>query len=535
MFRRAVLLLAAALIAAGCGGSGGPRHGHRLLIVGWDGATFDMVDPLVAAGRLPNLTGLIDRGRTAYLSSTVVPISSAAWVGAVTGGTPARTGVYDFFERLPESYDVRLISSRSSAMPPLWRIAGWHGLRSIVVGVPVTWPPETVDGVLVAGMLSPFDADYAHPPGLASELRARGFEPDLGIWRDHQELTPQRMARQLEVKRDVLVEMLAGNDWDLAMIVFKSLDVLGHRAYDGHTDTVVASWYEHLDTVLGNLLAVTGPEIDVIVLSDHGFASYGRLFFPHAWLLEQGYATALEEDPESAPPSGPLATARRAERLRTIGSLDLSRTRALVDSSEGNFGGIRLNLRGREPQGVVAPSAADALLQEITERLLAARVPGDGGRLVTRVWRAGQLYPGPFEHNLPDLLFEVDPSVAVRPVPNERWFANASRPFPDHARDGIWVAAGPSMPPARERARYDIFDLAPTALHLLGLPVHQEMTGRSRAPGAPRVVSGRALASGRTGIWVEAGADGATPAEVLERLRALGYAETLEPEPVDSD
>ena len=538
MPRRARTLFLAGLLAVSCGGGeDAPRPAHRLLVVGWDGATFELVDPLVRAGRLPNLARLIERGQSAELTSTVVPISSAAWVGAVTGGTPGQTGVYDFFEPVRETYAVRLTSARSNAMPPLWRILGWHGLESIVFGVPLTWPPEEVNGVLVAGMLAPFDAEYAHPPGLAGELRARGFQPDLGIWRDAKQLTPKRLSRQIEIKRDVLVEMLGERDWDLAMVVFKSLDVLGHRIYDGRMDTDVARWYEVLDRTLGDLLAAAGPDANVIVLSDHGFRAYGRQFFPHAWLVEQGYAARRPAGRSGAggrtPPTGPLATARAEERLQAVGELDLSRTRALAGSAEGHFGGLRLNLRGREPEGIVAPEEAEALLEDIAARLRAERVPGTASPLVTRVWRPGELYPGPFSDRLPDLLFETDPSVAVRPIPQTRWFVeDAARTFPDHAREGIWIAAGPSISGSRERGRHDVFDLAPTALHLLGLPVHEEMTGVARiegvAGGAPRVVSGRALAAGRTGLFGATEEGAAGQAEVLERLRALGYTEGLE-------
>ena len=534
MVSRATLLLAAALLAA-CGGGGRQRPEHRLLVVGWDGATFELVDPLVRAGRLPNLSALIERGRSAELSSTVVPISSAAWVSAVTGATPGHTGVYDFFEPVPESYDVRLTSSRSNAMPPLWRILGWHGLESIVFGVPLTWPPEVIDGVLVAGMLSPFDAQYAHPPGLAAELRARGFEPDLGIWRDDQQLTPQRMSRQLAIKRDALVELLGERDWDLAMVVFKSLDVLGHRVFDGRTDTAVAAWYEQLDRVLGDLLAAAGPDANVIVLSDHGFRAYGRQFFPHAWLVEQGFAVPRDGAAGPAQASGPLATARREERSQALDSLDLARTRAFAGSAEGNFGGIRLNLSGRDPQGVVEPGEVDALLGEISARLLDEHIPGTRAALVSRVWRPDELYPGPFADRLPDLLFEADRSIAVRPVARKRWFVDSSRTFPDHTREGIWIAAGPSIPPAPERGRHDVFDLAPTALHLLGLPVHEEMAGVSRAPGAPQVVSGRALAAGRTGAFGDTDEGAAGHAQVMERLRALGYTEVLDGEAESGD
>ena len=174
-------LPACTLLAAllhGCGSDGGAPERERLLVVGWDGATFELIDPLLAAGRLPNLARLVERGASAACRSTVVPISSAAWVGAVTGTTPAHHGVYDFFAPLPGSYAVELVSARSNQAPPLWRILGWHGLQSIVFGVPITWPPETHrrrDGRRHARALR---RDLRPPPGVhrrpaRARLRAR--------------------------------------------------------------------------------------------------------------------------------------------------------------------------------------------------------------------------------------------------------------------------------------------------------------------------------------------------------------------------
>jgi len=271
----------------------------------------------------------------------------------------------------------------------------------------------------------------------------------------------------------------------------------------------------------------------VIVMSDHGFHAYPMTFFPHAWLLERGYAVAGPRAAGGAS-AGPLATARAAEHAQRVGALDLARTRVLAGAAEGNFGGLRLNLAGREPLGSVPGDAAGALLDELEAALRAETLPGTDTPLVANVWRAAELYPGPFARGLlPDLLYETHPDVAVRPVPNPTWFAALGGTFPDHARDGIWVAAGPSFAARAERGQVDVADLAPTALQLLGLPVHAEMLGVARSeqladPRPPRAVSGVEDAAGRVGHFADPAGSGT--ADVMERLRALGYTEGLEGE-----
>lgn len=471
----------APLALAACGGSGDAkrlyRPEQRLLVIGWDGATFDLVDPLVAAGRLPNLATLMRTGVSARLTSTLIPISSAAWVGAVTGKGPGQTGVYSFFEPVEGTYDVRLISSHSNAASPIWRILTGHGLGVNVFGVPVTYPPESVLGTMVAGMLSPFEADYAWPPEYTQELRDRGFLPDLGKWTADQDLSWARLLEQLRIKEEVVLELLARPDWDFSMVVFKNLDVLSHHRYG--IDGSVEELLEALDATLGKLIERAGPDTNVIVMSDHGFASYPTAFNVHTWLIEEGFAVLNESHEDARPEAGPLGAARAREHERRLGELDLARTKAFATVSEGNFGSLRLNLAGREPAGTVAPTDKNAVLEEIT-RALRRLVTADGRTpLVRRILRGSELYPGRFaDRRVPDIVFETQPDwqvVSTSYLPTRTTYPT---PMPDHALEGILIMSGPAIAHSEARGGASVLDFAPTALHLLNQPVYAEMSGR---------------------------------------------------------
>lgn len=527
-----LLLLA---LAAACGGApdGSRPQPNRLLIVGWDGATFDLVDPLLERGRLPNLARLVAAGRTAILESTRIPISSAAWVGATTGRGPGETGIYDFFERVPGSYDVRVIDARSNRCAPLWRILSNRGHGVNIFGVPVTWPPEPVNGVLAAGMLAPPSEAWAWPPEYTDHLRAAGLVPDVGMWTQRRRIEFAAILEQIELKERELVRLLAQDDWTFSMVVFKSLDVLSHQIYDGRAEGVVAQLVTRLDRALGSLLEAAGPETNVLVVSDHGFTTYPGSFNVAAWLVEQGYAVREGED--AAVPWGDRSYAEYTEDVETrrLASIDLARTRVLATETEceGHFGSLRLNLAGREPRGVVQPDEKEALLDELEAALLALRA--DERRVVTRVWRGAELYPGPANAVVPDLIFETTPDREVVANDREPTFLRRDAPRPDHTLDGILVAAGPDVAPsAAGRPRWSILDLAPTALALLGEPAYVEMDGTTRAellraaraPGRIREADDPTFRPPDES-WSPAELDEEARRRQLEQLRALGYAD----------
>ena len=524
----ALVLLLAPLLAT-CGTE---RDRPRLLVVGWDGASFREVDRLVAAGELPNVARLMRRGVQARLESTIIPISSAAWPSATTGKGPGDTGVYTFFAEKPGSYDVELISSRSNRAAPLWRILSAHGRRSIVFGVPVTYPPEPILGTMVAGMLSPFRAAYTWPPEYADALRARGFEPDLDVWLEARPVGWDDIERQLAIKEEVLLELLGKDDWDLAFIVFKSLDVVSHLAYGEDFSAYIAPLYRRLDGILGALLEEVGADTNVVLLSDHGFQTYAAGLNLHAWLVEQGFSARKEKVKRfTIDENDTLAVRERQIVLQLRNELDWSRTRAFAAQSEGNYGAIRLNLAGREAEGSLAPEDVERVLVELTAALEALTDEG-GKQLVTRVFRGADLHPGPYVGIVPDLLFETDEDWQVFSDPEEeRVLGPYAAVVPDHDLYGILVAAGPSFAHVAERGEARIADVAPTALHLLGQPVYAEMTGVVRTElldlDAPVVVL-READDPLLRAAPNAAAAPFTPEElreIEERLRTLGYVD----------
>ena len=488
----------------------------RVLLVGWDGASFAHFEGPLAEGRMPNLARLLERGVRAPLRSTAIPISSAAWPVIVTGKGPGQTGVYSFFENVPGSYEQALVSSRSVRAAPLWRILTRRGLPSITFGVPLTYPPEPVLGTLVAGMLSPFDADYAWPPGYADELRSRGFVPDLESWKQDWRSTWSDLEEHLQVKEEALLERMDG-PWRLAFCVFKSPDVVGHKSYGTDLLANLHPVYERLDRILGALIERAGPQTDVLLVSDHGFRTYRRGFNLHAWLVAQGFATRTPGAASVLRNEGNIEEMMRSERADLLAELELETTRAYADRCEGNFGSLRLNLSGREPRGCVAPEDREHVLAELEAQLRAHPK-------VREVWRVAELYPGPHRSSLPELVFEVEEGIQVFAERGTQVLGDYPHPLHDHERMGVLVAAGPSFRHVPEAEPRELVDVAPLVLYLLHEPIPTDLEGelnwkwlRATHPVQwipPQEESGPGLERAFTSEELQ---------ELQERLSSLGY------------
>jgi predicted AlkP superfamily phosphohydrolase/phosphomutase len=526
------LLLASLFFAAACNGKSDDADSPtRLLVVGWDGATFDLVDPLVQAGKLPNLARLMEDGVSANLESTAIPISSAAWTTATTGKEPGETGIYSFLQPQPSSYDVKVVSAQDNQGIPIWRTLVARGHEVIVWGVPLTWPPEPVRGVMVSGMLSPLDAAWAHPSELTDELKGRGMLPDLGRWRSMQELSAGRIKEQLAIKEAALVEQLSKPTWSLALTVFKNLDVLAHQRYTPELDGDVAGLMVELDATLGRLIEAAGPDTNVVVMSDHGFSTYPMIVDIDSWLTEAGFGVRKPDAKLDGRNPAPLAEARVSQRAERLGRFDMSKTRAFATTAEGNFAAIRLNVVGREPEGCVPPEERDAVLGELEAALAAVEQPA-GTKVVRRTWRGQDLYPGDqAERVVPDLIVEFEPKWRAIATGLRSPFSRARKPFPEHQRTGICVVAGPSIAQREGRADWKIRDITPMSFYLLNEMIPSDLAGDPHASllktprDVQRVDADKDPSLRSTKDAFEGLPTPGESADVMSALKSMGYAE----------
>jgi predicted AlkP superfamily phosphohydrolase/phosphomutase len=556
-------------------------RGPAVLVIGLDGATMRLLGPLMAAGRLPHLRRLSAAGASGLLRSTIRPESSVAWSSFATGLEPGRHGVFGFVSQSPGSYRARLTTAADLAAPPFWAHLAGHGVRAGVFNVPVAaYPPRSLPAgsFTVGGLGTPSLAShFTWPADLKAGLLAHvaGYRLDVDEAGTSDERLITELAELTRVHLAAARYLVESRQPDLFVAVFMATDRIQHYLWR-HLDARhprhdaarsprlagrIHALYEQLDAAVGELAGLAAADALILVMSDHGFDACGRALSLNAWLAGQGWLQLRAGAAARGRSAALLGRLRRLPGLRRLkAALPGLRRVALTEAWrpdptdwiawEGtaayfsDVGGIRINLQGREPQGVVAPAAYDALIGEMSGRLLALRDPLTGHAPVAAVYRREELYTGPCTDRAPDLIVEPrrdadDPRanylLAYGAPPGSALFFDPPRLSGNHDQDGILIAAGPGVRPgAFASAR--LWDLAPTICHALGVSPPEGLDGRAliellpRGDGRPGAHDGASSAGATaqdqaagTIVAEETGLSAEDEAAIAARLRALGY------------
>jgi predicted AlkP superfamily phosphohydrolase/phosphomutase len=402
----------------------------RFLLIGLDGAEPSLVERWMDEGQLPNLAALRARGTYLPCASTIPPATFPAWTTCVTGVNPGKHGVFDFTQIADGEYAIRFSNATYRAAPAIWKVLSDAGKRVCVLGVPATYPPEAVNGIMVSGFDSPVctavDASFVHPASIYPEVRDWRFadfqETDIGPgWHDR---ALPKLLDGIATKERIATKLMAREPWDFFMLVFGESDTVAHhfwlhhdpnspRHRPGH-EHAIRRVYERLDAAVGELIRAAGDDVTIGVVSDHGFGGAGTgMVHLNNWLAENRYLTfarggesllkkiALRVVPErwrGAVFRRFQGLASRAESRSRFAGIDWSDTTAW--SEELNyFPSIRVNLKGREPDGQVDPPDYTEFCDALCRHL-------EGWAPVRRAWRRDELYEGSYTNRAPDILLE---------------------------------------------------------------------------------------------------------------------------------
>lgn len=459
----------------------------RVAIVGLDCAAPALVFERYRAD-LPNLSRLMEAGGWAELESSHPPITVPAWACMMSGCDAGQLGIYGFRNRRNYSYGAyALADAQAVHRERVWDLLSRAGLRSIVLGVPPTYPVRPLKGCLVADFLTPTTRnEYTYPAALKAEVEqvAGGYVLDVENFRTHDKRALlERIYAKTRKHFAVARHLVRTQPWDFFMFVEMGVDRIHHGFWSymdpdhpkyvpgNPFEEAIRRYYIYLDQEIGALLDAFPAETEVFVVSDHGAKKMDGGVCVNEWLIEQGYLV-LENYPARLTPLDKLA-------------IDWSRTRAWGDG--GYYGRIFLNVGGREPQGIVAPQAVEPLSEELRAGLQSL-APG------TRVYRPAELFrevngcPPDLIVYFGDLYWRSVGSVGLRSVYT---FENDTGPDEaNHDWHGIFIHPWGNHRPGACGETVRIYDIGPTVLERLGLAVPGEIVGRPLSLAAVTSVSG---------------------------------------------
>lgn len=533
-------------------------------LIALDGASPALVNKWIDEGELENLEKIRNQGLSGNLESTFPPLTGPAWSSFHTGVNPGKHGIYTWLD-LKDSYKGKVINRKSIKTRSVWSQISSSGGKVGLLSVPVTYPPEEVNGFVVPGFLTPSGANQrSYPKSLEKELYEevpdykylpepfmRGKDPKNWVSNLNKAVRDRGKAT-----RYLYREYFDNEDEETMMVHFFATDQVQHFLWDEVTD----DWdprlevFKEVDREIGKLLEFAPDDSAFIILSDHGFGPLTHTFNINTWLESEGYLE-LGKSPGTRIRKGLAKLGFTEQNTQPIGEIiyPIAKKLNIVDNpitglstndainalflsaqdinwnrtaaySRSHIGHIRLNFSDREDAGIISKDDYHDLRREIMERLRKIKVPGSSKKLAEWVKPKEDLYSGPYIEGAPDILFNpLEGSSCHGSIVgygaimffNSNVFSGKLHPG-HHRRDGILMAYGKGIEKAERDA--SIMDLAPTILNLNGFEIPEQMDGEvigEISPAEPEYYEPENFYGDSTGAEKNE--------EIEERMESLGY------------
>lgn len=453
----------------------------KLFILGLDCATpqflFEEYLP-----ELPNFQKIFKTGTFGKLRSTTPAITVPAWMSMMTSQTPGDLGVYGFRGKKPGSdyQEMFFASSDHIKYPKVWNYLNQAGFKTGMLSVPLTYPPQQVDGFMVSCFMTPsLESEYTYPKELKQEIKDlvgdyifdyanRSTEPADKILKIIYEMTDKRFK--------LIKHFIKNKQWDFLMAVEMGTDRIHHYMWsyvdpkhpkyqgaDNPYKNSIRDYYRYVDKLLGEILELLPNDCGVMLVSDHGAKAMQGMFLINEWLIKEGYLV-LKNYPDKV---------TKLEKCE----IDWSKTKAWAWG--GFYSRIFLNVKGRDPEGVVTDFVQE---REILKHKLMAVTDDLGQPLKNIVATAEELYADP-KGDTPDLLgFFGD--LAWRPggtVGHHKIYIHENDTGPDdgvHDWDGIFAFYQPGVQGQGRQENLNILDVAPTILKYFNQPIPENFKGK---------------------------------------------------------
>jgi predicted AlkP superfamily phosphohydrolase/phosphomutase len=550
---------------------------NKLLVIGLDGASFNVLDPLIDSGHLPNIAKLIAGGSRANLETTFPPITAVAWSSFMTGKNPGKHGIFEFVRRDHRSNREMAVNASFRKGRAIWDFLSGAGKQVIVHNFPCTYPPHEINGIMIADFMTPRGRrDFTYPESLLNELEQRFGDYRLHLSQTYAEgnvgAVLDELFDELEYKAKVTEYLMTRYSWDAFFQYFWGTDRIQHELWHiiddqhpRHDKSEAAAYrdrvyryFSRVDEIIGQLIELAGQESLVLIASDHGFGPAHKYCSLNMWLMQEGFLK-LKSDvatrakkllfsfgltpelafkltrkiPRAFRPARGVSSQPGASKLLgkfflSFNDVDWDRS---VAFSRGNYGQIYINLKDREPHGIVSTEDYENVRNSVIDRLRGLIDKSTEAPWVGKVFRREEIYSGPLVDEAPDIAF-LPADMRYLPLGNadftsNKFMVDAFGISGCHRMDGVMIARGNGIERGLKLEAARIYDMMPTLIYLSGEGVPEDVDGRVLT----EMISAEYLAAHPIlfttkpddGTADEIELSEAENSDVIERLKSLGY------------
>lgn len=503
----------------------------RVIVIGLDGADFDSINKWIKEGHLPNIKKIREQGSYGNCKTIIPPATGPIWTSFITGKNPGKHGLFDFMKRDPVSYNRFPADSNTNKSERIWDVLGRYKKKSIVVNIPMTYPPQEIDGIMITGMMTPSKSqNYTYPSKFKEELKKvvknYTFFPQEAFSKSNVTNYFNCLMETLEKRAKVIKYLLKNKDWDLFIGVFLVTDLIkhgllftldkNHPLYDEkfakNNSEKIIELYRRVDEIIGEILALRDENTYFMLMSDHGFGPLYYFFNVNSFLVKEGFIKFKKniisqlkflmfklgftvknsyiflQKIKLASIRHKVGGGQHKGVYKLLKSLFLSfndidwrRTKAY---SYSGYGQINVNLKDREPLGAVEKKDFSKIVEELRQKLLALKDPiAPKKAFLEAIYKKEDLYHGSYLEDATDIIImprdlRTEPFSAFDFGSNkifEKVFGTAGT---HRVKGAIFYLLGQGIKANNLVEGVEIIDLVPTILSLLGVPIPEDIDGK---------------------------------------------------------
>lgn len=486
----------------------------KVFLFGLDGMTMRILKPYIADGLLPNFAKVLDGGSSGILRSTIPFYTGPGWTSIATGMNPGKHNIFGFWKK--KGYKTELVTKNNSVLAePVWKILSRKGKKVAVMNVPFTYPPDKVNGVMLSGLMTPEvgidkDIKFTHPEELQDEIFRIVPDYQIGVKFDKllfygkKDGVLEEVFKTTKQDRTIMMSLLEKDNWDFFYMCFDGTDRLQHFLWDEiiSKDSKCVSYYQYLDEILGDVLK-QNDDTALFIVSDHGFRHSDRGFHINNFLKDLDLLNTKGDIQRKV--TGTIGQrvamsgfGRRMWRFvknllpmwlkrylvtnilkqhSSEDEIDWQQTKAFSLLGEGC---VSINLKDREPNGVVEEQDYEDLCNSLKQKLLEFRDPENGRKVIKEVHIASEIYQPHNRSLAPDLVAVAYEGYTInQTIVNEVMSENKMGGLHvngDHEREGVIAVYGDVI--NKKEIDASIYDVMPTILYLMGQAIPEDVDGR---------------------------------------------------------